>query len=109
MKVVVPQLGQTGMKRNLKRKGKKKKEHLTHSLRNCFTAASFTLICEPDRFTAKSKAAEWMGTLVHLETVPEEAEQRDLGHRPPERTLNQRAAPKMESPCNLPPPPPHSS
>lgn len=40
----------------------------------------------------KSKGSDETGTLVCREAVPGEGEGGDLGHRPPERTLNQTAA-----------------
>lgn len=59
-----------------------------------FTTISFSTICGPDSFTVKSKGFDEMGILVHLEAVLKEGEVGDLGHWPPECTLNQRTAAK---------------
>lgn len=60
---------------------------------------SFSMRYGTDSFTVKSKGFNEMVTLVHLEAVPEEGEVADLGHWPPECTLNQMTAVKTTFHC----------
>lgn len=85
VKVVVPQLGW---------REKEESNALPCRLKNCFMTTSFSMRYGIDSFTVKSKGFNEMVTLVHLEAVPEEGEVGDLGHWPPECTLNQRTAVK---------------